>query len=145
MTENSNLNSEEIIIKVAELAGNNLSQREDLKLLIDTAINWNKIFLLEELSFHAKFSNGLLRVIQRKDNTIDDEYFQKAVDEFQSSIEKVTAILNELLDSATEFIKSILTEKYLLQSQTSLSNLNSLCSDLSFLKLFFNDLKARDS
>lgn len=145
MNSKLNLTSEEIIIRVAELSGNSLKHGNDLKLLIDRAINQNKIFLLEELSFHAKFSNGLLRVIQRKDNTIDDEYFQKAVDEFQSSIEKVTAILNELLDSATEFIKSVLTEKYLLQSQTSLANLNSLCSDLSFLKLFFNDLKTRGS
>ncbi len=145
MNSKLNLNSRDILIKVAEFAGNQLKQSEDLKLLIDTAIKQDKIQLLEELSFHAKFSDGLLRVIQRKDNAINEEYFQKAVDEFQSSVEKVIAILNELLDGETDFIKSILKEKYLQPSQAGLANLNSLCSDLSFLKLFFNDLKSKSN
>lgn len=142
MNSKSNLTSEEIINRVSELSGNALKQRDDLKLLIDTAVTQDKISLLEELSFHAKFSDGLLRVVQRKNSTIDEEYFLKAIDEYKISIEKVRVILNELLSGATDFIKLILTEKYLTLSQVSLSNLNSLCFDLSFLKLFFNDLKS---
>lgn len=141
MNSKSKQTSEEIIIRVNDLSGNALKQRDDLKLLIDTAVTQDKISLLEELSFHAKFSDGLLRVVQRKNSTIDEEYFLKAIDEYKISIEKVRVILNELLSGATDFIKLILTEKYLTLSQASLANLNSLCFDLSFLKLFFNDLK----
>jgi len=140
-----NLTSENILIKVAELAENHLQQRGDMELLIDTAVKQDKIQLLEDLSFHAKFSDGLLRVIQRKDSTIDEEYFLKAVDEYKSSIEKVRTIFEELLSGATGFIKSILNEKYLQLSQVSLSNLNSLCSDLRYLKLYFNDLKSQSN
>lgn len=142
MNSEQKLSAENILVGVTKLAGSSLQQRDDLKLLINTAIQQDKIQLLEELSFHAKFSNGLLRVIQRKDSTIDEEYFLKAVDEFQSSIKKVMLILTELLSSATGFIQSILNEKYIQLSQASLANLNSLCSDLSYLKLFFNDLKS---
>lgn len=145
MNSKLNLTTENILIKVTELAENHLQQRDDLKLLIDTAIKQDKIQLLEELSFHAKFSDGLLRVIQRKDSTIDEEYFLKVVAEFKCSVEKVILVLNELLSGASGFIKSILTEKYLQLSQVSLANLNSLCSDLSFLKLFFNDLKSKNN
>ncbi|MBA4407336.1 hypothetical protein C0389_08685 [bacterium] len=145
MNSEHKLSAENILIGVTALAGNPLKQRDDLKLLIDTAIQQDKIPFLEELSFHAKFSNGLLRVIQRKDSTIDEEYFLKTVDEFQSSIKKVMLILTELLSGATGFIQSILNDKYLQLSQSSLTNLNSLCSDLSYLKLFFNDLKSKNS
>lgn len=141
MNSKINLTSEDILIKVSTLAADNLQQRDDLKLLIDSAVQQDKILLLEELSFHAKFSTGLLRVIQRKDSKVDEEYFSNSVKEFQSSIEKVTAILNELLNGSNAFIRSILTEKYLLRSQNCLANLNSICADLSFVKLFFNDLK----
>jgi predicted RND superfamily exporter protein len=139
------LTTDNILIKVNELAENHLQQRGDMELLIDTAVKQDKIQLLEDLSFHAKFSNGLLRVIQKKDSTIDEEYFLKAVDEYKNSIEKVRTVLEELLSNASEFIKSVLTEKYLQLTQSSLANLNSLCSDLSYLKLFFNDLKNLNS
>ena len=140
-----NLTTENILTGVKAVAENHLLQPEDLEQLIDTAIRHDKIQLLEYLSFHAKFSNGLLRVIQKKDSTIDEEYFLKAVDEYKSSIEKVRIYLEELLSKSSDFIKSILTEKYLQLSQISLTNLNSICSDLSYLKLFFNDLKNRSN
>lgn len=140
-----NLNSESVLVKVAELSGKALLQRDDLKLLIDTAIAQDKIHLLEELAFHAKFSSGLLRVVQRKDSTIDEPYFLKAVDEYKVGIEKVSTIFGELLNTSSDFIKSILSEKYLQLSQIGLSNLNSICSDLSYLKLFFNDLKSKSN
>ena len=141
MNPNLELTTGNILLKISELAENRLQRREDLELLIDTAIKQNKISLLKELSFHAKFSDGLLRVIQKKENTVDEVYFIKAAEEYKSSIEKVRTVLEELLSNASEFIKSVLMEKYLQLTQVSLANLNSLCSDLSYLKLFFNDLK----
>lgn len=139
------LTTDNILIKVNELAENHLQRREDLELLIDSAVKQNKISLLKELSFQAKFSNGLLRVVQKKESTIDEAYFLKAVDEYKNSIEKVRTVLEELLSNGSEFIKSVLTEKYLQLTQSSLANLNTLCSDLSYLKLFFNDLKNLNS
>ncbi len=141
MNPNLELTTGNILLKVSELAENRLQRREDLELLIDTAIKQNKISLLKELSFQAKFSDGLLRVIQKKENTVDEAYFIKAAEEYKNSIEKVRTVLEDLLSNASEFIKSVLMGKYLQLTQVSLVNLNSLCSDLSYLKLFFNDLK----
>lgn len=140
-----NLTTENILTGIKALAETHLLQPYDLEQLIDTAVRHDKIQLLEDLSFHAKFSNGLLRVIQKKDSTIDEEFFLKAVDEYKDSIEKVRTIFEELLSKSSDFIKPILTEKYLQLSQISLTNLNSICSDLSYLKLFFNDLKNRSN
>ncbi|MHB8906222.1 MAG: hypothetical protein ACYC6D_08875 [Melioribacteraceae bacterium] len=141
MNPNLELTTDNILQSVSELAENRLQRREDLELLIDTAIKQNKISLLKELSFHAKFSDGLLRVVQKKESIVDEAYFLKATEEYKNSIEKVRTVLEELLIHASDFIKLVLTEKYLQLSQVSLANLNSLCSDLSYLKLFFNDLR----
>jgi len=97
--------------------------------------------LLEELSFHAKFANGLLKVIQRKDPVIEDSFFSKASDEYKSSLEKVIEILNKLINDESDFIKNIFKEKYLELNQNCLINLTKLCSDLNYLKLYFNDIK----
>jgi hypothetical protein len=134
-----NLTSENIFESVLKLAGNQLNQPDDLKLLIETALQKNKILLLEKISFQAKFSSGLLRVIQRKEGSVDDEYFLKAVEEFKLSMQTVRTDLDELFNSTSDFLKSVLDEKYLQLSQASLANLNSLCLDLSYLKLFFID------
>ncbi len=139
------LTAENIISGLTNLAGENFNRKDDVKLLIETAVQQGKIQLLEELSFHAKFSSGLLRVIQKKDSTIDEAYFLKAVDEYKLGIEKVAYFIEELLNGSSDFIRSVLTEKYLQLSQTCLANLNLLCSDLSYLKLFFNDVKSRSN
>jgi hypothetical protein len=100
---------------------------------------------LEELSFHAKFSNGLLKVIQRKNPLIDETFFLKASSEYKDSLHEVVNLLEILLKEGSDFIRAIFNEKYLELNQQCLNNLNNLCSDISYLKLYFNDLKDRAS
>lgn len=138
---NSKLSTKQVLSALDELSQNNLHFRDDVERLIDISIQHEMIPALEKLSFTAKFSSGLLRVVQKKDSAVDEQYFVKAADEYKESILKVRSMLEELLAGAGEFIKSIFTEKYLQMTQTSLSNLNALCSDLGYLKLFFNDQK----
>lgn len=140
-----NLTAENIFSGLSDLAGDNFTQKDDMKLLIESALLQGKIQLLEELAFHAKFSNGLLRVMQKKDSTIDEEYFLKAVEEYKHGIEKVRFFIEELLKGSSDFIRTVLTEKYLQLTQLCLSNINLLCSDLSYLKLFFNDIKSGET
>ena len=130
---------------VDKLSNGKLNSRDDLELLIDLALTKDKIKLLEEISFQAKFSVGLLKVVQKKNSIIDEQYFVKAVDEYSLTIEKIKNKLKELISLDSEFIQSVFAEKYFQLSQQSLSNLNLLCSDLSYLKLYFNDSKNHKS
>ena len=132
---------ENIFEEVLKLSGGTLNNPDDLKLIIGSALNQNKLETLESLSFHAKFSDGILSVIRKKNTAVPQEYFSKAEEEFKNNLFKVRGCLEEILTNESEFIKSILTEKYLHLSQSGLENLSRLCSDLSYLKLFFNDIK----
>ena len=81
----------------------------------------------------------MLGVIQKREGLVDEEYFSKAEEEFRINMEKIRNCLAELLKGSSDFIRNIFEEKYLMLSQQSLSNLNLLCADLSYLKLYFID------
>ncbi|MCX6173308.1 MAG: hypothetical protein NTZ27_00940 [Ignavibacteriales bacterium] len=130
-----------ILTEVDKLSNNRLYFRDDLEILIKIAHQSSKFELLEEISFHAKFSNGLLKVIQRKDPVIEETFLLKASIEYKDSLQKVVKLLEDLLKEGNDFIRTIFKEKYLELNQQYLYNLNNLCSDLSYLKLYFNDLK----
>jgi hypothetical protein len=83
----------------------------------------------------------MTQIIQRKEETVDQEFVYRASEEYKSNIIKIKMLINYLLGNNNSFIKNIFTEKYFQLSQKSLSNLNSFCSDLSYLKLYFNDKK----
>jgi TfoX/Sxy family transcriptional regulator of competence genes len=130
-----------ILAGVDRLSNNRLYFRDDLEILVKITQQSGKFLMLEELSFHAKFSNGLLKVIQRKDPVVEETFFLKASSEYKDSLQKVVKLLEDLLKEESNFIRTIFKEKYLELNQQCLSHLNNLCSDLSYLKLYFNDLK----
>ena len=137
----TSLELKSILNKLDELSDGKLKFRDDIEKLVDTAIADNKMKLLEEISFTAKFIQGLLSIIQKKDDTIDPAYFEKAVGEYTEAVSGIKNQLEELISANSEFYKSIFSAKFFSMTQASLQNLNYLCADLSYLKLFFNDLK----
>jgi len=132
---------QEILSAVESLSNGKIKFREDLERIINIALISEKLATLEEISFHAKIAYSMLQIIQRKQEIVDEEFVQKAAEEYKVSIVKIKMLMNYLLGNNNSFIKNIFTEKYFQLSQKSLSNLNNLCSDLSYLKLYFNDKK----
>ncbi len=135
------LEAEKICNCVEDIARGKLNSKEDLQRITELALQNNKMELLEELTFQAKYSQGLVKIIQNRDNKIEDDYFIKIQAEMVQSLSKVKKLLDELLQSAGDFLKTIYKEKYFEMTQQSLFNLNNLCNDLGYLKLYFNDLK----
>lgn len=116
---------------------------EDIIRLLELSFKENKLKDLEEISFYAKFTKGLLRIIQNRDNSIDDEYFEKVKKEYSENIQKVKSGVEVIISSGSNFIQEIFREKYFQLTHESLSNLNNLCSDLEWIKMYFNSLKER--
>jgi hypothetical protein len=133
--------TQKILSVIDILSKEKLFYRDDLGRLIELSIQNSKMNVLEELSFQARYSQGLLKIVQNRDNKIEEEYFSKVQKEFTESIEKVKSLITEILSGSSGFLKQIFSDKYLQMTQTGLSNLNKLCSDLGFVKLYFNDLK----
>jgi hypothetical protein len=134
-----------ILNEVEKLSNNRLYFRDDLEILIKITQQREKFRLLEKISFHAKFSDGLLKVIQRKDPLIEETFFLKSSSEYKDNLQIVISLLVNLLKEESSFIRTIFEEKYFGLNQQCLNNLNNLCSDLSYLKLYLNDLKETDS
>ena len=133
--------AEKICNTVEDISRGSLINKEDLRRIIEIALQNKRMDLLEELAFNAKYTQGLVSVIQKQDNKIDDEYFAKVKDELVQSFENVKFLLEELMKLGSDFLSTIFKEKYLELSQQGLFNLNNLCSDLGYLKLYLNDLK----
>lgn len=133
--------TKKILSVVDTLAKGKLNYQEDLGRLIEIAVLNNKMDHLEDLSFQARYSQGLLKIIQNSDNKIDEEYFTKVQLEFTESVQKIKLSIQSLLNHSSNFIKEIFAEKYLQMTQVSLMNLNKFCVDLGYLKLYFNDVK----
>lgn len=138
---NYQLEAEKICNSLEDISQGKLFHKEDICRILEITLQSDRMDLLNELTFNAKYVQGLTRIIQKRDANIDEEYFAKVKSEFLEFIQKIKNQLSELLDFADDFIKSVLVEKYLTMSQESLSKLNELCSDLSYLKLFLNDQK----
>jgi hypothetical protein len=132
---------QKILSAIDSLANGKINFRDDLERIINIALTSEKLSTLEEIAFHAKIAYGVFQIIQRKEKIVDEEFANKAASEYKVSIVKIKLLLNNLLGNNNSFIKNIFTEKYFQLSQKNLSNLNGLCSDLSYLKLYFNDKK----
>lgn len=139
--KDSKLEAEKICNYIEDLSKGKLHFKEDIYRLTELSINSNKLELLEELSFHAKFSKGIISIIQKKDERLENEYMQTIEKEYLDTIVKIRGILVNILSGATDFLRTIFEEKYLQFTHESMNNLKFLCEDLSFLKLYFNDMK----
>jgi hypothetical protein len=137
----SQITAEKICNAVEDISLGKLQNKDDLFRIIEIAVQNDKMKLLGELAFHAKFSQGLISIIQKNNSEIEEEYYQKIRTELVESIENVKKQFDELLKDASDFLKTIFKEKYFEMSQKGIANLNSLCSDLTFLKLYLNDSK----
>lgn len=141
----THLNTASILEGIEKLSKGKLNFRDDLQRLVEISVEKGNIKNLEELSFQARYSQGLLAIVKNRDNKIDDDYFVRIQKEYMDSVLKIKSQIELILSGSSEFIRQVFTEKYFEMNQKSLANLNLLCNDLSFLKLYLNDLKRSDN
>lgn len=133
--------AEEFCSKINEFAKGKINNAEDLTRIVEIIFKIDKNELLEDLSFSAKYSQGLLKIIQNRSNNIEDEYFERIKVEYTEGVKKVRESLTTILNESSPFIKQIFIDKYLSLTHESLNNLNLLMSDLSWVKMYLNDIK----
>ncbi|MCX6151523.1 MAG: hypothetical protein NTX22_13410 [Ignavibacteriales bacterium] len=131
-------NPTEFFGEVEKFSNSKLKQKEDLVRLIEISFKNNKIDLLEKAAFTAKYLQGLFNIIQRGDSAVNKEIFEKYSKEYSENVEQLKNNLKELLKDGSEFYKKIFEEKYFALTHTSISSLNDLCYDLSWVKMYLN-------
>lgn len=139
--ENYKEKSEEFYNGLINFSRGKILNEEDIQRLLEITFKEDKLKELDDVSFSAKFTKGLLRIIQNRDNNIEDEYFEKVKKEYSENIQKVKSGLEDLIKNSSDFLKGIYEEKYFQLTHESLANLNNLCSDLEWVKMYLNDQK----
>lgn len=133
--------AEQFCIEVDEFAKGKLHNAEDLTRITEIIFRKGNLELLEEISFSAKYAQGLLKIVKVRNTNIEDEYFEKVGKEYTEAVKKVRSALEEIIEDASSFIKNIYKDKYLALTHESLNNLNQLIDDLSWVKIYLNDKK----
>lgn len=133
--------AEEVMTGAESYSQEGLVNKEDVKRIIELAYKDDKINTLEDLTFSAKFVKGLVKIIKSTTNDMGEEYFNKIKREYSDNMENVKKNLGDITDGGSEFIQKVFDDKYFQVNQKNLENLNSLCEDLSFVKLYLNDQK----
>ncbi|HEX2868983.1 MAG TPA: hypothetical protein VHO03_18225 [Ignavibacteriales bacterium] len=138
MEENS---ANSIVSEVEVLSKNRLKVKDDLVRIVDISIKTDKLSLLGEAAFKAKYLQGLFGIIQRGESSIDEEVLGRYMAEYTENIEEIKKNLADIIEGAGSFFKNIFAEKYFSMTQESLSNLNRLLYDLGWYKMYLNDRK----
>lgn len=130
--------------QVEEFSKGKIQNSEDLNRIIEVIFKENNFELLKELSFTAKYSQGLMTIFQTRSSDIEEDYFEKIKNEYAESIKKIRSDLEVVINQSSSFIQGIFKEKYLGMTHESMSNIKILIEDLSWIKMYLNDKKRQD-
>ena len=133
--------SENFIDEVEIFSNNQLKRKEDLQKIYIECLTNNTTHLFEELSFTAKYVNGLIKVLKSGINNPEVQSLEHVKKDLTSNLNKLMEQMNNILLHSDNDIKSYFDNNYLKMTQNSFQNLNDLISDLDWIKKFLNDFK----
>lgn len=116
-----------------------LNYRDEVGLLIEVANQKGKTGAFDDAIFLAKFITKSTAVMKRIG--VDGEGYDKLSTEVQSNIQKVSAILRDILDVVPEEARRSMTPFFFSLTQESLEHLVLLLSDLAIVKNWVLDGK----
>ncbi|MGB9663708.1 MAG: hypothetical protein ACPL25_02145 [Ignavibacteria bacterium] len=118
-----------------------LKNEIDIFNLIEAIFKKDKYQLLEDIAFTSKYCIGLYKILGQNSTEVTEEYKKDITENFTETIQKIKALLNEIISEFNEFEKESFKSRYFEMNQSSFSNLFSLINDFSEIKLFLNSKK----
>ena len=109
-----------------------LNFRDEVGLLIEVANQKGKVGAFNDAIFLAKFITKSTGVMKRIG--VDGEGYDKLSAEFQSNIQKVSALLKDIVEVAPQEARRSMAPFFLSLTQESLEHLILLLSDLAIVK-----------
>lgn len=121
-----------ILSEIERSSARSLNYRDEVGSLIELAHQQQLADVFNELIFHAKFVTKSSVVMKRIGN--GGEGYDKLAAEFQSGLEKVSALLKKILGLAPEESRRRMLSFFFALTPESLEHLMLLISDLSVVK-----------
>ena len=136
--------SEEFLNEVDSFSsskGGQLKRKEDLNIILKEAFKHNKEKLLKDLSFTAKYLQGLMRVLKKGVQNPEVQSLEYVKSDYSSNVNKFATQLREVLSESDTEVKEHFNKTYFELSQEGFQNLNELLSDLEWTKMYLNEQK----
>lgn len=128
-----------LVDALAQKAHRPFSHPHELALLIELAHRGDKLHVLDELSFFAKFAHKTYGIMQRIG--AEAEGYDKLSKEFADAVEKSKSLLLTLLENAERGTQEQFRRNVFGMSPAALQNLLALLHDLSWYKNYLIDSK----
>ncbi len=133
--------SENFIDEVNSFSNNQLKRKEDLQKIYNESLTNNTTHLFEEMSFTAKYINGLMKVLKSGIHNPEVQSLEHVKKDLTSNLNKLVEQISHILLHSEDEMKNYFNENYLKMTQDSFQKLNELITDLDWTKKFLNDFK----
>jgi hypothetical protein len=130
-----------IIDSIEDFSNYTLNKKTDLKTLFELSLRDNKESLFTELSFTAKYVQGLMRVLKSGSENSEVKSLDHIKKDFTQNMQKITEQMKEILKGADDQIKRYFDTTYFDMSLQGLQNLRLILSDLEWTKKYLNEQK----
>jgi hypothetical protein len=131
--------TQKLLREIEQHSDRTLNFRDEVGLLIEVADQKGKMGAFNDAIFLAKFITKSMGVMKRIG--VDGEGYDKLSAEFQSNIQKVSALLREILEVAPKEARRSMAPFFLSLTQESLEHLVLLLTDLAIVKNWVLDGK----
>ena len=134
-----------IIDEIDDFSLHRLNKKSDIKTLFCLSVKDNKEKTFEELSFTAKYVQGLMRVLKTGTSNPEVKSLEHIRKDFTHNMKKIVDQMKEIVVNADEQIKRYFETTYFDMSQQGMQNLTLILSDLEWAKKYFNMQKRENS
>jgi hypothetical protein len=122
---------------LVSFSGGKLTRRDDLGALIELSARQDRIAVLEDLCFLAKFLSKTYGIINRIDQNGDA--FDRLSREFSYNLQKASSLVQTLVSDAPKEVQERFARTYLSLEAGTLRDFLALCYDLSWYKNWLID------
>ena len=135
------MNTTNLTEEINAFSGYKLKRKDDLKTLLDISFANDKLELLEDVSFTAKYITGLQRVLKKGSMNPEISNLDQIKLDYTNNIQKSVEQLKEIVNLSDIKVKKHFEEIYFQLSHAALSSLTELLEDLEWTKMYFNQQK----
>lgn len=130
-----------IINNIEEFSEFSLYKKADLKTLFEISLRDNKQKVFRDLSFTAKYVQGLFRILKTGTENSEVKSLDHIKKDFSQNMQKIADMIKEILEDSDVQIKRYFDVTYFDMSTQGLQNLRLLLSDLEWTKKYLNQQK----
>ncbi len=124
--------TESLLSEIEQFAQRKFRYRLEIGLLVEAANSVSLRRVLDDIQFNAKFLTNAFNLLKRVGS--DSPETVKLSSEFRDGVEKVSTLMRTLMKESPNEIRDLFLKRFLSLSTDNMTELLSLCNELSWVK-----------